>query len=93
MSSKREQDYIAKHQLIKNKLVEMVDQNDRACADVTKLASQLKMDIRTVRSHLKIMEVDALGVFMDHDEKQFCTKEGISLLVNALKLNEKTGNQ
>jgi len=92
MRSKREQDYIAKHQLIKNKLLEIVNQNERACADVTKLASQLKMDIRTVRSHLKIMEVDALGVFMDHNEKQFCTKEGISLLVNTLNVNQKTGN-
>jgi len=92
MRSKREQDYIAKHQLIKNKLLEIVNQNERACADVTKLASQLKMDIRTVRSHLKIMEVDALGVFMDHDEKQFCTKEGISLLANTLNLNKKAGD-
>ena len=92
MRSKREQDYIAKHQLIKNKLLEIVNQNERACADVTKLASQLKMDIRTVRSHLKIMEVDALGVFMDQDEKQFCTKEGISLLANILKINEKASD-
>ena len=92
MSSKRERDYIAKHQIIKNKLLEMVNQNERACADVTKIASQLKMDIRTVRSHLRIMEVDALGVFMDLDEKQFCTKEGISLLANTLNLNEKAGN-
>ena len=92
MSSKRERDYIAKHQLIKNKLLEMVNQNERACADVTKIASQLKMDIRTVRSHLRIMEVDALGVFMDFDEKQFCTKEGITLLVNTLNINEKAGN-
>ena len=92
MNSKRERDYIAKHQLIKNKLLEMVNQNERACADVTKIASQLKMDIRTVRSHLRIMEVDALGVFMDLDEKQFCTKEGISLLASTLNLNEKAGN-
>jgi hypothetical protein len=92
MSSKRERDYIAKHQQIKNKLVEMVSEGERACVDVTKLASELKMDIRTVRSHLKIMEVDALGVFMDLSQKQFCTKEGISLLANALKLSEKAGN-
>jgi DNA-binding transcriptional ArsR family regulator len=92
MRSKRERDYIAKHQQIKNKLVEMVSKSERACIDVNKLASQLKMDIRTVRSHLKIMEVDAIGVFMDLEEKQFCTKEGISLLASTLNLNEKAGN-
>jgi hypothetical protein len=53
------------------------------------LASHLGMDTRTVKSHLKIMEVDAVGVFMDPDEKQFCTKEGVALLANILKLNNK----
>jgi hypothetical protein len=46
------------------------------------------MDKRTVRSHLKIMEVDAVGVFMDHDEKQFCTKEGVALLASILKITD-----
>ena len=91
MSSKHERDYIAKHQQIREKLLEMVSESERACFDVAQLASQLGMDIRTVRAHLKIMEVDAVGVFMDTGEKQFCTKEGIALLANILKLNEKAG--
>ena len=89
MSSQREREYIAKHQQIRNKLLELVTKSDRACVDVSKLSYQLRMDIRTVRAHLKIMEVDAIGVFMDPAEKQFCTKEGIALLANMLKLNEK----
>ena len=91
MSSKHERDYIAKHQQIREKLLEMVSESERACFDVAQLASQLGMDIRTVRAHLKIMEVDAVGVFMDTGEKQFCTKEGVALLANILKLNEKAG--
>jgi len=91
MNSKREQDYIAKHQQIKNKLVELVKENEHACVDVSQLTSQLGMDIRTVRAHLKIMEVDTVGVFMDPSEKQFCTKEGIAMLSNMLKASEKTG--
>ena len=91
MSNKREQNYISKHQRIRNKLVELTTENERACFDVPQLASQLGMDIRTVRSHLRIMELDAVGVFTDLSEKQFCTKEGIALLANMLKLNEKAG--
>jgi hypothetical protein len=36
------------------------------------------------------MEVDTVGVFMDSSEKQFCTKEGIALLANLLKLDDKS---
>ena len=90
MGSKRERDYLATHQKIRNKLIELVSESERACFDVAQLASQLGMDIRTVRAHLKIMEVDAVGVFMDPGEKQFCTKEGVAMLANVLKLNEKS---
>ena len=89
MGSKREQDYMAKHQRIRDKLVELANKSERACFDVTLLASQLGMDVRTVRAHLKIMEVDTVGVFMDPSEKQFCTKEGIALLADVLKLKNK----
>ena len=89
MRSKHDRDYIDKHQQIRNKLVELASKSERACFDVAQLASQLKMDIRTVRAHLKVMEVDAVGVFMDPGEKQFCTKEGIALLANMLNRREK----
>lgn len=89
MSSKRERDYIAKHQLIMDKLVELSSESERACFDVARLASRLGMDIRTVRAHLKIMEVDSVGIFMDAGEKQFCTKEGITMLSNMLSSKRK----
>jgi hypothetical protein len=89
MRGQKERDYIARHQQIRNKLIELVSRNERACIDVAQLASQLRMDIRTVRAHLKIMEVDAVGVFMDAGEKQFCTKEGIALLSEMLNRNVK----
>ena len=88
MSSKHEQDYMAKHRKIRNKLIELSGETERACFDIAQLAYQLGMDIRTVRAHLKIMEVDAVGVFMDPGEKQFCTKEGVALLASILKINE-----
>lgn len=92
MGSRHDRDYIDKHQQIRAKMVELVSESGRACFDVAQLASQLGMDVRTVRSHLKIMEVDAVGVFMDPGEKQFCTKEGVALLANILKLNEKASD-
>jgi len=87
MSSKRERDYLDRHKQIRDKLMELVSSGGRACVDVSQLVPQLGMDIRTVRAHLRIMEVDSLGVFMDSGEKQFCTKEGVVLLANTLKLN------
>ena len=88
MSNGHERDYISKHAQIREKLIDMTRENERACVDVARLASQLGMDKRTVRAHLKIMELDAVGVFMDPYEKQFCTKEGVALLANMLQLNE-----
>ena len=92
MSKNTRQDYISKHEQIRGKLIELARESQRGCFDVSRLASELGMDIRTVRAHLKIMEMDMVGVFMDPGRKQFCTKEGIALLANILKLNEKAGD-
>jgi len=91
MSKNSERDYISKHQQIREKLIDLSRENERACFDVARLAYQLGMDIRTVRAHLKVMEVDMVGCFMDSGEKQFCTKEGIALLANMLNLTDKDG--
>ena len=87
MSSNRQRDYISKHIIIRDKLIEIVNSTGLGCVDVAQLAYRLGMDVRTVRSHLEIMEVDSAGVFIGSDKKQFCTKEGIALLSNALKLS------
>jgi hypothetical protein len=85
MNNKTKQNYITIHQQIKNKLTEMTKRNKYACVDVNQLASLLGKDKRTTKSHLKIMEIDGVGVFLNPDEKQFCTKEGVALLANTLK--------
>jgi len=87
MNSNRQRDYLARHKRIRDKLMETVNSTGTGCVYVSQLAGQLKMDVRTVRAHLEIMEVDAAGVFVDSTKKQFCTKEGIALLANALKLS------
>ena len=87
MTINRRQDYLTKHKKIRDKLIEIVNSTGAGCVDVSQLAYLLGMDVRTVRSHLEIMEVDSAGVFVDSTKRQFCTKEGISLLANALKLS------
>jgi hypothetical protein len=89
MSNESKRDYISKHQKIRDKLIEQSRTREYACFNVARLASELKMDIRTVRAHLKIMELDAMGVFTDDEQKQFCTREGIDLLANTLKVHGK----
>ena len=87
MDSKHQRDYIAKHTIIRKKLIETLDTSGSGCVDVAQLACHLGMDVRTVRSHLEVMEVDSIGVFVDPNKKQFCTREGISLLANALQFS------
>jgi hypothetical protein len=68
-------------------MIDMVKNAGFGCVDVSQLAYRLGMDVRTVRAHLAIMEVDSVGVFVDSTKKQFCTKEGIALLANTLELS------
>ncbi len=86
MKSKCERDYTARHERIRNKLAEMARECNCGCFPVRKIATELGMDQRTVRAHLKIMEIDDFGGFLDGDGKEFCTKEGIILLARRLGL-------
>jgi DNA-binding transcriptional ArsR family regulator len=86
ISNNSDRDYIARHRKIRDKVIELSKTSEHACFDVAQLASELKMDIRTVRAHLKIMEIDAIGTFLDDKRKQFCTKEGIVFLANTFKV-------
>ncbi|MFC2072560.1 hypothetical protein ACFLUU_07685 [Chloroflexota bacterium] len=83
-------DMSSKHEQIVNKLVEMVKESNSGCITVTKIADELGMDQRTVKAHLKVTEVHQVGVFVDPEEKQFCTKEGITLLAKRLGVIETT---
>ena len=88
MAGKHDRDYIAKHEQIRDKLMEMAKESDCGCFSVPKIAAELGMDQRTVRSHLKLIEVDNAGIFVDPEEKEFCTKDGVVLLAKRLGLKE-----
>lgn len=88
MGDKRERDYIARHEQIIKELTEMAKESDSGCFSVAKIAARLGMDQRTVRAHLKIIEVDNVGVFVDPEQKEFCTREGITMLAKRLGMKE-----
>ena len=87
MPDKYHRDYTARHERIRDKLVEMTKDSGCGCFPVPKIAAALGMDQRTVRAHLRIIEIDSAGVFLDPEEKEFCTKEGLILLTKRLGLN------
>ena len=93
MRGKRQDDYAARHERIRNKLVEMANKSDCACFPVPMIASELGMDQRTVRAHLRIIEIDNAGVFLDPKEKEFCTREGVILLAKRLGIEEVSGGR
>jgi len=88
MSEKDERDYIARHMKIVKELIEMSRESDSACFSVAKIAARLGMDQRTIRAHLKVVEVDNTGAFVDAKQKEFCTKEGIIALAKKLGLTD-----
>ena len=93
MNTENEREYVAKHKKICHKLTEMIGQYNCGCISVPKIAAELGMDERTVRSHLKIMEVDNVGAFLDPDGKAFCTKDGVIQLAKGLGLEVKEREQ
>jgi DNA-binding transcriptional ArsR family regulator len=88
MGSRYNKDYVERHQKIVNKLVDLVEEEDCACLPVSKLAAEVGMDQRTVRTHLKILEIHYAGVFVDGDDREFCTREGVASLAKRLRLSE-----
>ena len=85
-SARLHRSYVIKHEQIASKLKELSEKCDCACLPVSKLAAELGIDERTVRAHLRIMQIHGVGVFNDPSEKEFCTKEGIVLLARKLGL-------
>jgi F420-non-reducing hydrogenase small subunit len=90
MGSKSERDYAIRHKQIINKLLDMVQYGGYGLVSVARLATELGMDQRTVKAHLEIAEIDKAGVFVSHEKKEFCTKEGLVLLADKLGLQATT---
>ena len=88
MTNKSDRDYVTKHQQIRDKLLNMAKESSCGCFQVSRIAAELGMDQRTVRAHLKILEIDKAGIFLDAEAKEFCTREGLMLLAEKIGLRE-----
>jgi len=75
-------EWVNKHRLIK----EFLDQFSPSCIRVSDLAKKLRMDPRTTKAHLEVMEVDGYGAFTDDNKTTFCRREAIKEL--AIKFSE-----
>jgi predicted transcriptional regulator len=88
MTNKSDRDYVTRHQQIRDKLLSMVKESSCGCFQVSRIAAELGMDQRTIRAHLKILEIDKAGIFLDAEAKEFCTREGLKLLAERIGLGE-----
>ena len=82
-------DYVETHKKVKKTVEEKTTKKDCGCVSVNDIAVELKMDPRTVRKHLGLMEVDEYGKYLDADKKIFCSKNGVERLANSFKKKKK----
>ena len=85
-------DYVEKHKKIKERFESITNENICGCVPVKRLADDLKMDQRTVRSHLEIITMHKEGVYLDPENKIFCSKKGVMRLAEKVGLRLKDDN-
>jgi len=79
-------EYVEKHRQIKEKVDEISSRCKCACIPVRELSEELKMDERTVKAHLEILEMHKVGTYLDSNRKVFCTTNGIKKIAKKLGL-------
>ncbi len=80
-----EKEYVESHKRVKKKIEEKGTQSKRPCVSVGDIAEELGMDIRTLRAHLELMEIDEYGTYLDDKERYFCPMERIEEIAERLK--------
>jgi hypothetical protein len=81
--------YVSDHIRVLNKLAELTEDSNMTCISSFHLVKMFGLDYRTVKSRLKILELDGKGAFIDREERIFITEEGVSLLAKRLNKNNK----
>lgn len=82
-------EYVEKHRQVKKKIEEI--SSECACIPTRRLSEELKMDERTVKAHLEILEMHKVGTYLDSNRKVFCTANGVKKIADklGLKIEEK----
>lgn len=73
-------EYLQNHRRIKERIEEEMKNEACVCVNVNDLASKLRMDARTVKTHLDIMKIDDYGTYLDGKKQLFCPIEGVERL-------------
>ena len=91
LENKRVEKYLQTHKKIKDRIRKKTKEEARACVRVDDIAKELKIDSKTVKIHLDIMEIDGVGSYSDNKQKIFCSLEGVERLREQIKkkINEK----
>ena len=79
-------EYVEKHRQVKKKIEEISSECACACIPTRKLSEELKMDERTVKAHLEILEMHKVGTYLDPNRKVFCTANGVRKIADKLGL-------
>jgi len=91
LENNRVEEYLRTHKKIKDRIRKKTKEEARACVRVDDIAKELKIDSKTVKIHLDIMEIDGVGSYSDNKQKIFCSLEGVERLREQIKkkINEK----
>lgn len=78
------------HRNIKNAISEIeAEANSKyICTNVEQIAEKAKVDVRTTRNHLGLLEEDGLGVFCDPKKRTFSTAKKLVDRIHGCSKNE-----
>jgi uncharacterized protein YllA (UPF0747 family) len=65
------------HRRIKAAIAEIESENQFICTNVELIAEKAKVDVRTTKNHLELLEENNLGKFCDARKKTFSTAKNI----------------
>jgi len=87
LENNRVEEYLRTHKKIKDRIRKKTKEESHACIKVDDIAKELKIDSKTVKIHLDIMEIDGVGSYSDKNQKVFCSLEGVEKLREQIKRN------
>lgn len=77
------------HTRIRKAISEIESNNKFICTNVELIAKKAKVDVRTARNHLELLEEYKLGKFCDPGKKTFSTATNIVKQMKGCECNDK----
>lgn len=70
---------VSTHKKIIYALRHMTEENNNGIVKISKLASTVKADIRTIKKHLELAEIHDIGKFLDDEKTIFCVRKPVHM--------------